>query len=160
MELKENAVELWCEEFKKRCNTSLNEKQGEVLIVLLLNQENFNKNETIIKEIEDGNSYLTVLARRIKNGNFTYTVTPAGLLFLESLVENFGTSTMICAYLQWVSYKKGIKEFDIDNISKEVFPFGFPSDKDLNELWDMQKVRGEMPDNGLDWRITYKSIIS
>ncbi len=159
MKIEENSVELWSKEVKKRCNNALSEELNKALITLLLNHKQIDEDEEVKNALENSQSYLSVLYKRITYGGFTYTVTPSGLLFLEAMTHNFGISTMLCAFLQYMSYNLGVKEITINILAKDIFPFGIPSENDWNELQDMQKVRGEFPDNMLDHRVAYKSII-
>ena len=157
MEIKENSVELWCEEVKKRCNTRITEENSKVLITCLLNKDKIDEDEEVMKLLEGGKSYASVLWKRIKYGAFTYTITPSAIMFLDEYLTDFGVTTMMSAFLQGMSHKLKAKEITIDTIARDIFPFGVPSEKDWNELWDMQKVK-DVPDNMLDHSKAYESV--
>lgn len=159
MELTENAVELWCEEFERRCRTSRTNPEDRIFLDMILRTKDIlDKDETRVPELLESSPYLEALWKRSAS-LFTYTLTPSALLYLGTMVTSFGISTMVCAYLQWISHKRGIKTFDVKILGTVVFPNGFPRDIDLRDLWEMQKVRTRTgSDNGLDWGITYRSI--
>ena len=152
MKLEEFKIEEWCKEFEKACKKPMNDEQGKLMFTLLLNQDQIDGNEEFTKEIDNAHSLSAVLKKRIEAGPFTYSLTNSAFVFIESILDNFGTSTMICAYLQYISHKTGKNVLGLNEICKDAFPLGFPGEEDLQKLWDKQKIQG-VPDNALDYNI-------
>ena len=152
-------IEEWCEKFKAACKNPMSDKQANLLFTVLLNREKIDEDEKFKEEIDKLPSYATVMMKRIEVGPFTYTLSNSALIFLDSLVDNFGTITMVCAYLQYVSHRIGKTELGIKEIGIDAFPFGFPSEEDLQKLWDEQKI-DRTPDNALDYKGIYKPLKS
>jgi hypothetical protein len=76
----------------------------------------------------------------------------------EFVVSNFGISTMVANYLQYVAHKHGLKKIRVVDIGLRAFPNGFPDNDAWQKLWEAQKVPREFweqenysgPDNMLD----------
>ena len=54
--------------------------------------------------------------------------------------NNFGRSTMMANYLQWICHKHHIHKITLNEFCMDVFPMGFPSEEQWCTLWDLQKV--------------------
>ena len=86
----------------------------------------------------------------------TYSVTPSLALFLASdVLDNFGKSTMMAAYLQYIAVKRGIKTIGISEWAQWAFPWGLPTEDEWERLWNAQKIpfdmrEDTMTDNMLD----------
>ena len=141
LKIEENSVELWAKQVQNFCNNSLIEKQYEALINLMPSEEEFNKQPEVLKLLNDN-----------KNGGFVFCIyqrcnslgvklSPSVAYFLGAFVcESFGDCTMISAYLKYKAFEHKQKEIDMNFLSVNCFPFGFPTKNDWNLLWDSQKV--------------------
>lgn len=57
------------------------------------------------------------------------------LLFLASdVLDNFGKSTMMAAYLQYIAWKRGIKTIGINEWAQWAFPWGLPTEDEWQKL--------------------------
>ncbi len=83
---------------------------------------------------------VAVLAKRVEHC-FTYTIDFKTNFFLNYLVEsNPGMLVMYATYLQYKCKKIEIVNLTFDIFCEKIFPMGFPSKKDLSQLWDQQKI--------------------
>lgn len=104
-----------------------------------------------------------IMEKRLEN-IFSYTMTDELKLFITILSETPGNSVMYLWYLQYVSKKKNIQHFSLENLAS-IFPTGFPREKDLKQLWDEQKINRTndfdmFSDNLLDFTQAGKSLFS
>lgn len=150
----ENSIEeLFAKEFDKFKNSPMNKDTSELFITL-----------TLAKNIpldipEDEKPFLYKLMERRLEVLHNYKMDSKTLLFLSFLCENAGTCVMYIWYLQYEANKRNIDLIDFQKFT-EIFSWGFPSDKTLEELWDSQKVnsKGLGSDNLLDYPLAGKSL--
>ena len=64
---------------------------------------------------------------------------------LSTLFDSFGKVVMYGTYLAYWAKKNNKKIITIDDFCTYIFPFGVPNEKELDELWEEQKVK--RPDN-------------
>lgn len=76
---------------------------------------------------------------------------------------------MLCAYMQYKAHQLGVKIINVEIFCRDIIPFGIPTDEEFQRLWDLQKLDADLlkqrktmwePDNGLDYKITYESIMN
>ena len=171
MKLESIAVEEWAKEFESCEKRNLTKEEAEILVRICLNENEINEDKKLLDLLNNDNSpdsMAKVVYQRIKSFH-TYQISPSVALLLEMLVvKNFGSSTMICAYLQYKSHNLGVKIIDGYVFCKDIFPFGIPTDEELNRLWNLQKLDPDLlekresmfeSDNGLDYKVTYESIM-
>lgn len=131
--------------------------------------EKLDKDKEIIKQLNSSNtqSFATVFWRRIKSFGVSYTITPTVAVLAEIFLKNFGMSTMLVAYMQYISHKNKIKKFTHKEFCCYVIPWGLPNDEEWERLWKLQKIDPEIlnennlvTDNGLDYPQLYQSLMS
>lgn len=135
----------------------------------LFGEDKLNEDKEVLELLEGkpNPSMATVVYKRV-NAIHTYTITPTVALLSEIVVKSFGNSTMLCAYLQYKAHQLGVKTINAEVFCRDIFPWGVPTEDELQRLWDLQKLDPELlknrksmfkPDNGLDYKITYESIM-
>lgn len=106
-----------------------------------------------------------ILESRIK-AQFEFTFSQSALLFLCVLIESPGIAVMFCWYTQYKTKQTGIKHWTINEICQILIPWGFFDEKELQKIWDSQKVirpKGssiEFSDNAVDWIKAGKSLFN
>lgn len=154
-EIKQNSIEkVFCENFEKLKPQPLSENQSEILQHLMLF-----KRSPQTKPIENKPPLFQMIEKRIQNLH-TYLIDIPAMFYLTTIVKKPGDVIMYCWYFQYLSKKRNIKEFTIDEIVN-IFPMGFPSENELKKVWDIQKVERpsmEYSDNLLDYKEAGKSI--
>jgi hypothetical protein len=79
-------------------------------------------------------------------------------IYISTQLVSFGDVTLCTAYMYWQTKFSNIDEINMEAISR-IFPFGFPSEMEWQEIWDQQKVErvnsGDS-DNMLDYKICYE----
>ena len=90
----------------------------------------------------------------------TYSITPALAVYLGEIVTNFGISTMMCNYLQYMANKHKLKVISCKDWGLKIFHHGYFNDEDWQKAWELQKINaeGEGSDNMLDYSGCYNSI--
>lgn len=98
--------------------------------------------------------------KRCKSIGIELTRTAA--LFLGSILNSPGDVTMAAAYVKYKLKDCVDNKVSVGFLSTRCFPMGIPSEKDWQELWDMQKLDSEdlkrsqfVSDNVLDYRSAY-----
>ena len=145
----ENAIEeYFCKSFEKAKRFPMNEETTKYLIQLIMCKDKFEipeKEKPFLVKLIDG---------RIK-ASFNYEINDMRLqLFLAIISQKPGTAVMYLTYLQYWCKKRNCKEIDLEKFC-EIFPIGFPSETDLQKIWDEQKVERDNwrnPDNLLDYQ--------
>ena len=159
-----NAIELWCEEVEKLKFSvpALNKEQCSNLIGFSLSADKIDTDKDLLSLVEAKKAgLLSVFWLRVKYCH-TYSITLSAALFISRVVLfNFGTSTMVANYLQWVAWKYHQPKITLDFLCITVWPMGVPTEEQWQKLWDMQKVDIEYlqpggecyngPDNILDY---------
>jgi hypothetical protein len=153
---KENAVEeLFCKKFEQLKKYPLDEDNSGFLVNLLISRGNIEIPE------KEKPFLIKLIEKRIKNC-LTYQITDTRLLiFLAILSENPGTAVMYLAYLQYWAKKNNQPIINLTIFCEKIFPWGFPNENDLSDLWNKCKVKREKQldsDNLLDYDNAYKSI--
>ena len=126
----------------------MNEEMSGLLISLMFMKKDF-------EMPEDKKPFLyAVIEKRVEHC-FTFKITDARLILLLAIVSvNPGTAVMYLWYLQYWCFKNNVKEIDLDVVCGRIFPMGFFKEKDLEEIWDEQKVKS---DGGSDNLVDYAS---
>lgn len=168
MKLEQTAVEEWAKEFERCKKRQLTKMEMNAIISATLNEELINKDKDVLDLLEGKpqSSIATVLYKRI-NSVCSYKITPAVALLSEMIAKNFGQSTMLCAFMQYKAHQLGIKTINVEIFCRDIFPWGIPTDEELQRLWDLQKLDPEIleqrntlePDNVLDYKVAYESIM-
>lgn len=150
-----DAVETYfCVPFEMLEKFPMSDDKSQLLSLLILG----NGNKTIE---EDSKPFLYKLIEKRISVMLSYEIDDARLiLFLCLICLSPGNAVMYLTYLQYWCKKNNVKSIDLDIFCKEIFPWGFPSEKDLDNLWDNQKVERDsmQSDNLLDYSSAYESI--
>lgn len=107
---------------------------GGILISLLVGGKNFSiphKKKPFLTQ---------VIEKRISASHTFSTSDFRLILFLASVSETPGCAILYLWYIQYWCYSNKIKEIDLDIFCNRIFPNGFLSQKNLQKIWDNQKV--------------------
>lgn len=133
-----HAIEDWCKNVDQAGKREMTEDEAKIFLSCFMQEKKMNDDPELMKLLESKDNYASVLWNRLKL--HTVDVSPVVCLFLGYHITNFGISTMVANYLQYVAHKYGIKEIGLNEVRSEVFPQGFPTDDTWRKLWDMQKA--------------------
>lgn len=153
-------VENWAKEVEKFSMRSLTEDEIKKFLMSLKSEKLINDNKELIQLLDEKKGGMaSVIWLRIKNCH-TYAITPALAVYLGEIITNFGMSTMICNYLQYMAHKHKLKVITCQDWGLKIFPMGYISDSDWGKAWNLQKI---IPDEGgsdnmLDYSGCYDSI--
>lgn len=160
-ELSKNDVENWAKEVEKFPKRKLTEEEVDGFLKFSMNEDRINEDKEIIRLLDEKEGGMaSVIWLRIKHCH-TYSITPALAVYLGEIISNFGISTMMCNYLQYMAYKHKQKVIDFKTFGMKIFPMGFISDIDWQKAWQMQKIISDNnggSDNMLDYSGCYDSI--
>ena len=155
----ENTVELlYAKKFEELKRQPMNEESSKIMIGLLLSnipEDDAEMNEQFLCKI---------IESRLKALGYTLDIKTK--VFLAYLTGSPGTAVMYCHYLAYFCKKNNLKHLTFNTFCDTAFPFGFPTDDDLNILWDQQKIRKDPginqpgSDNLLDYFHASKSIMN
>jgi hypothetical protein len=71
----------------------------------------------------------------------SYVINDQKLLFYIAVIASTpGNIVMYLTYIQWYAKKNNVKEIDLTIFCTDIFPDGFFSPEQLNELWEGQKL--------------------
>lgn len=87
----------------------------------------------------------------------TLKISLGGLIILSLHLTSPGTAVMYAYYLYYKLPENTLVTLNI--ISEKLFPWGFFSDKQLNDIWDAQKVSAKEfggTDNMIDYEIVWR----
>lgn len=168
MKLEPTAVEEWAKEFECCNKRKLTKEEFNMFMNAIFGEDKINKDKEVLDLLEGKPqaSMATVVYKRI-NARHTYVITPTVALLAEIVAKNFGASTMLCAYLQYKAHQLGVRTINTKVFCCDIFSLGIPTDDELQRLWNLQKLDPDLlknrkmfePDNGLDYKQTYKSIM-
>lgn len=149
-------IEQWAQKVERCKKQELSKEAAEHFIAISLNAKKIDEDQELIADLENKRFGVgSAFWLRVKRLH-TYSVTPSLALFLASAVlDDFGKSTMMAAYLQYIAWKRGIKTIGISEWAQWAFPWGLPTEDEWERLWNAQKIpfdmrEGTMTDNMLD----------
>jgi len=150
----ESAVEiLFCEPFK---NLRQNELDDDLFNILLTLNSSPKVEFSTVPEKEK--LPLFKLIENSLNLRFTFKIRDFRLIIMIAAVsKSAGTAIMYLTYLQYFCKTHNLKELDFETFCREIFPLGFPDDKELSKLWTNQKVNSPSGSFGSDNLIDYQS---
>ncbi len=145
METKKDLTKNWAEKVSKLPVRRMTQEEVEFYMRVFFNETEINNDDVIIDALEKKKAGMaSVLWLRIKHLH-TYKITPSLALFLgNSIIKNFGTSTMIANYLQYIAYEHNLDIISVKEWNQIVFPNGYPTDESWNKAWDLQKITPEI----------------
>jgi hypothetical protein len=131
MEVGNLIEEFFCVPFEKLQKHNMSEETSKIFITMYLSEiEGFTPK---INE-EDKPPLYKIIEKRVEHC-FQYKLTPQLILFLCQLTQSPGKAIMYLWYFQYYSFKNNIDLISLELISTKIFMIGFPSDKDLSNLW-------------------------
>ena len=170
MKAKDNFVEEWSKEFDKSQKEQLPKEDARLLINLIFKEKELNKDKELLDMLEGKtkNTPCTVIWHRFKNYPMI-NVSPSVALFLGGVAKNFGICTMMVARVIAKAAQYRTKNIDMHFLCNKIIPMGFPTEREFEKLWELQKIKPEerqaqefhsfIPDNLLDYNSSYKSVI-
>ena len=133
-----HAIEDWCKNVDQAEKREMTEDESRIFISCYMNESKMSQDPELMKILERKENYASVLWNRLKL--HTIDVSPVVCLFLGYHITNFGISTMIANYLQYVAHKCRIKKIGMNDVGMKVFPHGFPTEETWRKRWYMQKA--------------------
>jgi hypothetical protein len=153
-------VENWAKEVEKFSLRRLTEEEVRKFLMYSIGEKRVEDDEELIQLLDKKKGGMaSVIWLRIKHCH-TYSITPALAVYLGEIISNFGISTMICNYLQYMAHKHKLKVITCNDWAMKIFPMGYISDEDWEKAWNLQKINAEGggSDNMLDYSGCYDSI--
>ena len=153
-------VENWAKEVEKFSPRQLTEEEAKAFLMCSMSEKKLGDDKELIQLLDEKKGGMTsVVWLRIKYCH-TYSITPALAVYLGEIITNFGMSTMICNYFQYMAHKHKLKVISCSDWGMKIFPMGYISDSDWEKAWNLQKIdaEGEGSDNMLDYSGCYNSI--
>lgn len=139
MKRSSHAIEDWAKVVAQIKKEEMTTDEMRLFITCYTREEDMSKDPELMKLLESNDNYASILWNRLKCCH-TVEVSPAACLFLGYHITNFGISTMVANYLQYVAHKCRIKKIGMNDVGMKVFPHGFPTEETWRKLWDMQKA--------------------
>lgn len=133
-----HAIEDWAKKVDQAEKRVMTEDESRIFVCCFMQEKKMNDDPELMKLLESNDNYSSILWNRLKCCH-TVEVSPAACLFLGCHIANFGISTMVANYLQYVAHKYRIKKVGVNEVGMKVFPNGFPTEETWRMLWDMQK---------------------
>lgn len=153
-------VENWAKEVEKFPTRQLTEDEAKTFLMSSMAEKRVGDDKELIQLLDEKKGGMaSVVWLRIKHCH-TYSITPALAVYLGEIISNFGISTMMCNYLQYMAHKHKLKVITCKDWGLKIFPMGYISDSDWEKAWNLQKINaeGEGSDNMLDYSGCYNSI--
>lgn len=80
--------------------------------------------------------------------SFTFKITDERVLLVITLLsESAGNAMLYLWYIQAWCFKNNVQEVDFETFGLRIFPTGVFSDKDLQSVWENQKVKRDNMDD-------------
>lgn len=169
MQPSNHAIEDWAKEVQNSKKREFTEQESKDFMQYCLIELNggVETDEGIMKLLENKQAgYSSVIWFRVKCCH-TYEISATLAFYLgEQVITNFGISTMLANYLQFVAHEHNLKKIGMQEWSQHAFPMGIPEEAEWQRLWELQKIDYEVTDekyrgmggNGLDWAALGESI--
>ena len=115
MENKQTMIEEWAKKVEHSKKKELSKEAAKRFMTICLNAKKIDEDQELIADLENKRFGVgSAFWLRVKHLH-TYSITPSLALFLASdVLDNFGKSTMIATYLQYIAWKRGIKTIGIN----------------------------------------------
>lgn len=158
--IESDSVEKWAEWLDSQPkNIPMTEEQSKTFIACCLNEDAIETDPQAIALVKS-RAYTpeSIFYNRVQSCH-TYTISIAATLFMATLIDRPGVSTIYANYIQYKAFKKGLKKVGIQHIA-DMMPFGIFSKETLSQAWDKQKYQnnGIGSDNMLDYYSAQESI--
>lgn len=170
-----NKTEEWVKKFMNGMKTrELTKEEAKLFLSAYFNEKQINEDKEILELLETKKAGLaSVMHLRVKNIH-TYKLSPAVAVYLSEsgIVNNFGKSTMMTTFFQYIAHERGLKNIGMKEFGMFVFPMGVPTEESCEKAWEANKLqnifikeevmelRRDMtaPDNILDYPMAMESI--
>lgn len=168
-------IERWAKKFEEHMKIrELTKEETKLFLSASFNEKQINEDKEILKLLETKKAGLaSVMYLRVKSIH-TYELTPALAVYLfeSGIINNFGKSTMIINYLQYIAHERGLKNIGMKEFGMFVFPMGVPTEESWDKAWEANKLQNifikeevmelqrdiTAPDNILDYPRAMESI--
>lgn len=155
-----DGVEKWAEWLDSQPKkTPMTEEQSRIFIACCMNEDAIETDPKAISIVKSRSfTPESVFYNRVQSYH-SYTISIAAAMFMATLIDKPGVSTIYANYIQYKAFKAGIKKVGLQDIAL-MMPFGVFSKDTLTQAWDRQKYRGDHPgsDNMLDYRAAQETI--
>lgn len=153
--MQENSIEeLFCKKFEQLIMKPMDNNTAKIFIELGLSRD------IVFRIPDEEKPFLYKLIEKRVSLVHSFELDDRVLLFLCCICKSAGVGIMYCWYFQYQCKKRNLKKVTFENLA-EIFSWGFPSENDLQKLWELQKVnRNNMDDsdNLLDYPQAGKSL--
>lgn len=164
-EKERNAVEVWAEEVKNSNKRPFTNKEMENFFCYYfaeaegLKSEDEEELRELLEKKKGGIASVVYIRAKYVLG---YEISVSLAVFLGTILDSFGKSTMIISYLLYVAKKLGVRIITMKEFGINAFPIGLPTEEEWKRLWTLQKLPPEEynsgSDNGLDCKECFESI--
>ena len=158
----QSAENIFCKAFDKApFNVQMGKTEMRVFSIALQFEKKLLDKDPFSNVPEKELPFTVQLVRKSLKGRFTFEMSDSLQVFIGMIGKSAGTCIMYLTYLQYKAKKLGVKEITATIFAKDIFPTGFPSEENLQKLWDSQKVKSEKSggsDNLLDYQSALVSI--
>lgn len=166
MKKEHNAAELWAKEVES-CEKREMTQEETMNYLRYCFAESKGLSDDAEKEIrellEKGQGGMSSVVYKRAKYVLGYEISVSLAVFLGTILDNFGKSTMMASYLLYVAKKRGVRVVTTKEFGMVAFPMGLPTDKEWERLWTLQKLPleerdNDITDNGLDCSVCFGSI--
>lgn len=142
-----HAIEDWAKEVQKANKRNLTKDEAKDFLQYCLIEASGGAEkdkETMDMLTEKKAGYSSVIYLRVKYCH-TYEISATLAYYLgEQVIKNFGISTMLANYLQFVAHEHNLKRIGMHEWSQFAFPEGIiADDKEWQRLWELQKIESD-----------------
>lgn len=109
-----HAIEDWCKNVDQAEKREMTADEAKIFISCYMNESKMIHDSELMNILESKENYASVLWNRLKL--HTVDVSPVVCLFLGYHITNFGISTMVANYLQYVAHKCRIKKIGMNDV--------------------------------------------
>jgi hypothetical protein len=146
-----------------KINSVMSEIQSQYLVIGLLEDKQTEVNnelEDFYKRMRSHSLGLMILEQRLSE--FGITITKSASLFLATTISTPGRAVMYATFIAYKCFEKSINQVTCFHLSVDIFPDGFFTEKELEDIWRGQKLKlpstGAFSDNLLDYKTAFNSI--
>lgn len=152
---RENAIEQVVYDFLKDCElVEMTQEITETFLMIGMMPIN------VKLKTEEKPFIFQIIEKRVEHC-FTFKFTDERALLIISIwARGAGVAIIYLWYIQAWCFKNNVKDVDFKTLGSRIFPTGVFSDKDLNTVWENQKVQkiGMESDNLVDYNVAGLSI--
>jgi|TARA_R110000787_G_scaffold11722_1_gene38394 hypothetical protein len=152
--------ELFCLPFSQLPVTPMTLETTELFMRLIMIEKDGSMPN--LEETGDELPFAMKLIKSFLKNRFTFRMTEPLQLIMAQISGSAGNVVMYLTYLQYKAKRLDKRTLSIEDLAN-IFPFGFPTDAVLQDIWDSQKVKRSQvnpmgSDNLLDYQAALQSI--